>query len=272
MDNTTVLLWFALFGNLVQAYYAAKFGFRAIRSFLRREILPGLRNLAVACAIAALAAVFPLCLISGNRDIGIVALVICLVTPFLVSFILAWKPLRRTIRSGPIIVAYLFFAAAAALFLILAKNRFQLLIILPFIGAGCLFLITNSYAISESKRSSIGLLGGFAFSWYLGFFKFFPESGSILKALILGLAVPLVFFGLLFGGGFLLLWARGAAEDRIRWMTRVRFDEIERLRSEYGYHRYSQSKADGSPWPGKQDKTSVTTDKATRRRRTRDGH
>lgn len=266
MDNTTVLLWFALFGNLVQAYYAAKFGFRAIRSFLRREILPGLRNLAVACAIAALAAVFPLCLISGNRDIGIVALVICLITPL----ILAWKPLRRTIPRRPIIIAYLYFAFSAML--LISEENISKAVILLIIGMGFLFLITNSYAISESKRSSIGLLGGFALFWYFGFFKFFPESGSILEALILGLAVPLVSFGLLFGGGFLFLWARGAAEDRIRWMTRVRFDEIERLRSEYGYHRYSQSKADGSPWPGKQDKTSVTTDKATRRRRTRDGH
>lgn len=265
MDNMTVLLWFALFGNLVQAYYAAKFGFRAIRSFLRREILPGLRNLAVACAIAALAAVFPLCLISGNLDIGRFALAICLITPLT----LAWKPLRRTIRRGPIIIAYLFFAFSAML-LISGENNSKVLIL--FIGAGFLFLITNSHAISESKRSSIGLLVGFAFLWYLGFLNFSPESGSILEALILGLAVPLVFFGLLFGAGFLLLWAQDAAEDRIRWMTRVRFDEIERLRSEYGYHRYSQSKADGSPWPGKQDKTSVTTDKATRRRRTRDGH
>ena len=270
MDDTTVLLWFALFGNLVQAYYAAKFGFRAIRSFLRREILPGLRNLAVACAIAALAAVFPLCLISGNRDIGIVALVICLVTPFLVSFILAWKPLRRTIPRRPIIIAYLCFAFSAML--LISEENIPKAVILPIIGIGFLFLITNSYAISESKRSSIYLLGMFAFLWYLGFLEFSLKSGSILEALILGLAVPLVCFGLLFGGGFLLLWARGAAEDRIRWMTRVRFDEIERLRSEYGYHRYSQSKADGSPWPGKQDKTSVTTDKATRRRRTRDGH
>lgn len=266
MDNTTVLLWFALFGNLVQAYYAAKFGFRAIRSFLRREILPGLRNLAVACAIAALAAVFPLCLISGNRDIGRFALVICLITPL----ILAWKPLRRTIPRRPIIIAYLCFAFSAML--LISEENIPKEVILPIIGVGFLFLITNSYAISESKRSSIYLLGGFAFFWYLGFLRFFPKSGSILEALILGLAVPLVFIGLLFGGVFLLLWAQDAAEDRIRWMTRVRFDEIERLRSEYGYHRYSQSKADGSPWPGKQDKTSVTTDKATRRRRTRDGH
>lgn len=266
MDNTTVLLWFALFGNLVQAYYAAKFGFRAIRSFLRREILPGLRNLAVACAIAALAAVFPLYLISGNWDIGRFALVICLITPL----ILAWKPLRRTIPRRPIIIAYLCFAFSAML--LISEENIPKEVILPIIGVGFLFLITNSNAISESKRSSIYLLGGFAFFWYLGFLEFSLKSGSILEALILGLAVPLVFIGLLFGGGFLLLWARDAAEDRIRWMTRVRFDEIERLRSEYGYHRYSQSKADGSPWPGKQDKTSVTTDKATRRRRTRDGH
>lgn len=84
METVQMLFWFGVFGDLVLAHYAVKSGLQAFSYFSMAEKVDGLRKLAAAFSFAALAALLPWSLVTGNTEIGKPALLICVLTPFLV--------------------------------------------------------------------------------------------------------------------------------------------------------------------------------------------
>jgi len=84
METVQMLFWFGVFGDLVLAHYAVKSGLQAFSCFSTAEKVAGLRKLAATFSFAALAVLLPWSLVTGNTEIGKPALLICILTPFLV--------------------------------------------------------------------------------------------------------------------------------------------------------------------------------------------
>ena len=91
MSMNQMIFWLAVFGNLVLAYYAIKSGLQALGCFARDEASSGFNKLSLACVLLALAALFPVSLISGDRESGKIGLTVCLLTPFVVAAFKLWS-------------------------------------------------------------------------------------------------------------------------------------------------------------------------------------
>ena len=82
-----MLFWLAVFGNLVLAFFAIRFGLLSFGCFARNEISCGFNKLALSVFLFALTVLFPESLISGDREAGKLGLIVCLLTPFVVIVI-----------------------------------------------------------------------------------------------------------------------------------------------------------------------------------------
>lgn len=105
MTTEQLLFWLAVFGNLILLYYTIKIGFRAARLFGKGDRTGALRNASAATALAGITALFPWALVSGEREIGRVALLICILTPFVVSMTKLWPSVKGRIAQAPMLVA-----------------------------------------------------------------------------------------------------------------------------------------------------------------------
>lgn len=105
MTTEQLLFWLAVFGNLVLLYYTIKIGFRAARLFGKGDRTGAPRNTLVASALVGLTALFPWTLVSGERGVGKVALLICILTPFVVSMTKLWPSVKGRIARAPMLVA-----------------------------------------------------------------------------------------------------------------------------------------------------------------------
>jgi hypothetical protein len=105
MTTEQLLFGLAVFGNLVLLYYTIKIGFRAAMRFRKGDRVGALWNASAASAFVGLTVLFPWTLISGEREIGKVALLICILTPFVVSMTKLWPSVKGRIAQAPILVA-----------------------------------------------------------------------------------------------------------------------------------------------------------------------
>lgn len=90
MTTERLLFWLAVFGNLILLYYTIRIAFRATMGFRKGSRLGALWNVSAASALVGLTALFPWTLVAGEREIGKVALLICLLTPFVVFGVKLW--------------------------------------------------------------------------------------------------------------------------------------------------------------------------------------
>lgn len=96
-----LLFWLAVFGNLILLYYTFRIGFRAATRFLKGHRLGALWNASAASALVGLTVLFPWTLVAGEREIGKVALLICLLTPFVVFGVKLWASVSgRSVRDA----------------------------------------------------------------------------------------------------------------------------------------------------------------------------
>lgn len=105
MTTEQLLFGLAVFGNLVLLYYTIKIGFRAAMRFRKGDRVGALWNASAASALVGLTVLFPWTLISGEREIGKVALLICILTPFVVPMTKLWPSVKGRIAQAPILVA-----------------------------------------------------------------------------------------------------------------------------------------------------------------------
>lgn len=101
MTTEKLLFCLAVFGNLILFYYTIKVGFHATRLVRSGDRFGALCKALAASALAGLTVLLPWTLISGDQVIGKIALLICLVTPLVVSGVKLWAfESRRSARSG----------------------------------------------------------------------------------------------------------------------------------------------------------------------------
>jgi hypothetical protein len=105
MTTEQLLFGLAVFGNLILVYYAIKIGFQAAMRFRKGDRVGALWNASAASALVGLTVLFPWTLISGEREIGKVALLICILTPFVVSMTKLWPSVKGRIARAPMLVA-----------------------------------------------------------------------------------------------------------------------------------------------------------------------
>ena len=105
MTTELLLFWLAVFGNLVLLYYTSKIGFFAAKRLRKGDRAGALRSASAATALAGITVLFPWALVSGEREIGRVALLICILTPFVVSMAKLWPSVKGRIAQAPILVA-----------------------------------------------------------------------------------------------------------------------------------------------------------------------
>ena len=105
MKTEQLLFWLAVFGNLILLYYTIKTGFLAARLIGKGDRTGALRSTLVASALVGLTALFPWTLVAGEREIGKVALVICILTPFVVSMTKLWPSVKGRIPQAPMLAA-----------------------------------------------------------------------------------------------------------------------------------------------------------------------
>lgn len=105
MTTEQLLLWLAVFGNLTLLYYTSKIGFLAANRFRKGDRTGALRNALVASALAGITALFPWALVSGEHEIGRVALLICILTPLVVSMTKLWPSVKGRIAQAPTLAA-----------------------------------------------------------------------------------------------------------------------------------------------------------------------
>ena len=103
MKTEQLLFWLAVFGNLILLYYTIKTGFLAARLIGKGDRTGALRSTLVASALVGLTALFPWTLVAGEREIGKVALVICILTPFVVSMTKLWPSVKGRIAQAPML-------------------------------------------------------------------------------------------------------------------------------------------------------------------------
>jgi hypothetical protein len=105
MTTEQLLFGLAVFGNLVLLYYTIKIGFLTATLFRKGDRTGALRNASAASALVGLTVLFPWTLVAGEREIGKVALLICILTPFVVSMTKLWPSVKGRIAQAPILVA-----------------------------------------------------------------------------------------------------------------------------------------------------------------------
>ena len=105
MKTEQLLFWLAVFGNLILLYYTIKTGFLAARLIGKGDRTGALRSTLVASALVGLTALFPWTLVAGEREIGKVALLICILTPFVVSMTKLWPSVKGRIPQAPMLAA-----------------------------------------------------------------------------------------------------------------------------------------------------------------------
>ena len=103
MKTEQLLFWLAVFGNLILLYFTIKTGFLAARLIGKGDRTGALRSTLVASALVGLTALFPWTLVAGEREIGKVALVICILTPFVVSMTKLWPSVKGRIAQAPML-------------------------------------------------------------------------------------------------------------------------------------------------------------------------
>lgn len=105
MTTEQLLFGLAVFGNLVLLYYTIKIGFLTATLFRKGDRTGALRNASAASALVGFTVLFPWTLVAGEREIGKVALLICIVTPFVVSMTKLWPSVKGRIAQAPILAA-----------------------------------------------------------------------------------------------------------------------------------------------------------------------
>lgn len=85
MTIEQLLFCLAVFGNLILFYYTLQVGCRAIKLVRSGDRFGALCKASAASALAGLTVLLPWTLLSGDQVVGKLALVICLLTPFVVS-------------------------------------------------------------------------------------------------------------------------------------------------------------------------------------------
>lgn len=105
MTTEQLLFGLAVFGNLILLYYTIKIGFLAANRFRKGDRTGALRNSSAASALVGLTVLFPWTLVSGDRGVGKVALLICILTPFVVSMTKLWPSVKGRIAQAPMLAA-----------------------------------------------------------------------------------------------------------------------------------------------------------------------
>ena len=105
MTTELLLFWLAVVGDLVLLYYTGKLGLLAARRFLKGDTAGTVRYACSALALAVITGLFPWALVSGARDIGKLALLICIFTPFVVSMAKLWPSAKGWIARIPMLAA-----------------------------------------------------------------------------------------------------------------------------------------------------------------------
>ena len=105
MTTEQLLFWLAVFGNLIQLYYTIKIGFRTAMLFRKGDRTGALWNASAASALVGLTALLPWTLVAGEREIGKVALLICILTPLVVSMTKLWPSVKGRIPQAPMLAA-----------------------------------------------------------------------------------------------------------------------------------------------------------------------
>ena len=105
MATEQLLFWLAVFGNLILLYYTVRIGVRTAVRFRKGDRVGALWNASAASALVGLTALFPWTLVAGEREIGKVALVICILTPFVVSMTKLWPSVKGRIPQAPMLAA-----------------------------------------------------------------------------------------------------------------------------------------------------------------------
>ena len=105
MTTEQLLFWLAVFGNLILLYHTIKIGFLTVTLLRKGDRAGALWNASAASALVGLTALFPWTLVAGEREIGKVALLICILTPFVVSMTKLWPSVKGRIAQAPILVA-----------------------------------------------------------------------------------------------------------------------------------------------------------------------
>lgn len=105
MTTEQLLFWLAVFGNLILLYYTIKTGFRTAMIFRKGDRTGALRNASVASALVGLTVLFPWTLVSGERGVSKVALLMCILTPFVVSMTKLWPSVKGRIAQPPMLAA-----------------------------------------------------------------------------------------------------------------------------------------------------------------------
>jgi len=90
MTIEQLLFCLAVFGNLILFYYTIKVGFRATRLVRSSDRFGALCKAWAASALAGLTVLLPWTLLSGDQVVGKLALVTCLLTPFVVVGVKLW--------------------------------------------------------------------------------------------------------------------------------------------------------------------------------------
>lgn len=105
MTTELLLFWLAVVGDLLLLYYTGKVGLLAARRFLKGDTAGTVRYACSALALAVITGFFPWALVSGARDIGKLALLICIFTPFVVSMAKLWPSAKGWIARPPMLAA-----------------------------------------------------------------------------------------------------------------------------------------------------------------------
>jgi len=108
MTTEKLLFCLALFGNLILFYYTIKVGFQATRLVRSGDRFGALGKAPAASALAGLTGLLPWTLLSGDQVVGKLALLICLLTPFVVVGVKLWafvsgrsaRPRTRVVRDA----------------------------------------------------------------------------------------------------------------------------------------------------------------------------
>ena len=105
MTTEQLLFWLAVFGNLILLYHTIKIGFLTVTLLRKGDRAGALWNASAASALVGLTALFPWTLVAGEREIGKVALLICILTPFVVSMTKLWPSVKGRIAQAPMLAA-----------------------------------------------------------------------------------------------------------------------------------------------------------------------
>lgn len=105
MTNLSMLFWLAVFGNLVLLNCTSKIGFLAVKRLRKGDRAGALRSASAATALAGITALFPWTLVSGEREIGRIALLICILTPFVASMTKLWPSVKGRVAQAPMLAA-----------------------------------------------------------------------------------------------------------------------------------------------------------------------